>query len=98
VSVGKPERLRLAEITSGLGALVLGVGLGALAGERLRGLGLLLLAGGAVVHAWGMFEKHRIEKQAGAVAAWWEPAAYWACWLLLGLLAIAIAVRLLGLA
>ena len=55
-----PDRLRLAELTSGFGALVLGIGIGALLGEHLAGFGLLLLIAGAAAHAWGMFDKHRL--------------------------------------
>ena len=93
-----PDRLRLAELTSGFGALVLGIGIGALLGERLAGFGLLLLIAGAAAHAWGMFDKHRLERRAGAVDPWWSPAAYWGCWGLLGLLALWIVGRLAGIA
>ena len=96
MSHARPDRLRLAELTSGIGALVLGVGLGALAGERLQGLGVLLLIAGMAAHAWGMVDKHRLERRAGAPEAWWEPLAYWSCWGLLGLLALGVGGRFAG--
>jgi hypothetical protein len=90
----RPDRLRLAELTSGVGALVLGLGIGALLSERLSGLALPFLIAGAAAHAWGMLDKHRLERQSGASDSWWSPAAYWLCWMLLGLLAVGIAGRL----
>jgi hypothetical protein len=97
MSVPSPGRLRLAELTSGAGALVLGLGLGALAGKHLEGFGLPLLAAGAAVHGWGMLDKHRLERRADRQTVWWEPIAYWTCWVLLGVLAIGIAGRPSGL-
>jgi hypothetical protein len=96
VTVTKPDRLRLAELTSGVGAVVLGVGLGALAADRLGRFGLPLLLIGAVAHAWGMFDKNRIEHQADALDAWWKPVAYWFCWGLLGILAAGVVARFAG--
>ena len=92
----RPDRLRLAELTSGVGAVVLGVGLGALAASRIGSLGLPLLLVGLVVHAWGMYDKHRLERQADSPDAWWGPVAYWTCWSLLALLAVGLAGRLSG--
>ncbi|MBO1905272.1 hypothetical protein KHP60_09855 [Microvirga sp. 3-52] len=92
----RPDRLRLAELTSGVGAVVLGVGLGVLAADHIGSLGLPLLLVGAAVHAWGMFDKHRLGRQADAPEVWWEPAAYWTCWGLLALLAVGLAGRLSG--
>jgi len=96
VTVAKPDRLRLAELTSGVGAVVLGIGLGVLAADYIGALGLPLLLIGAAVHAWGMFDKHRLEQQADVPHVWWEPMAYWTCWGLLALLAIGLAGRLSG--
>jgi hypothetical protein len=96
VTIAKPDRLRLAELTSGVGAVVLGIGLGALIGDRVGRFGLLLLLVGAAVHGWGMFDKHRLERQTDAPAVWWGPLAYWACWGLLAVLALAVAARTSG--
>src|SRR5215211_795186 len=75
-------------LTSGVGALVLGIGLGALLGKVLGGFGLPLLIAGALVHGWGMFDKHRLEQRAGVPDVRWHVIAYWACWLLLALMAL----------
>ncbi|MBQ0821889.1 hypothetical protein KBI52_16980 [Microvirga sp. HBU67558] len=92
----RPDRLRLAELTSGVGAVVLGVGLGALAASHIGSLGLPLLLVGAAVHAWGMYDKHRLEQQADAPPVWWEPMAYWTCWGLLAILGAGVMGRLTG--
>jgi len=87
------RRLRLAELASGLGAGVLGLGIGILAADYLRGLGLPLLFSGLLLHAWGMVDKHRLERTAGADQPWWSTLVYWFCWLFLAGLAIYAAVR-----
>jgi hypothetical protein len=77
-------RLRLAELTSSVGAGVLGLGLGLLLGRSLPISGVVLLVG-LGLHVWGMFDKHRLES--GVVAeTWWSKAAYWTCWILLAAL------------
>ena len=84
----KPDRLRLAELTSGIGAVVLGIGLGVLLSDRLAGFGLAVLAAGIAVHGWGMYDRHRQERRQGAVDPWWATALYWTCWIgLAGMLA-----------
>lgn len=76
-------RLKIAELTSGVGALVLGIGLGALFPLLFAGAaGAISLAGG-VVHAFSMWDKHRLEGQAHAVSEPWVTGLYWVCWLLL---------------
>jgi len=49
---------------------------------------------GALVHGWGMFDKHRLEQRGGAPDVRWHVVANWACWLLLALMALGIAGRL----
>jgi hypothetical protein len=56
------RRLCLAELTSGVGAGVLGLGIGVLAAEHWRGLGLPLQLGGLLLDAWGTADKHRLER------------------------------------
>jgi hypothetical protein len=76
-------RLKVAELTSGVGALVLGVGIGALVPQWFsRSAGLIVIAG-ATTHAFGMWDKHRLEAQLHVETARWVVALYWACWLLL---------------
>jgi len=87
------RRLRLAELTSGLGAGVLGLAIGILAADYLRGLGPPLLLGGLLLHAWGMLDKHRLARTAGTEQPWWSTLAYWVCWLFLAALAIYAVVR-----
>lgn len=87
------QRLRLAELTSSLGAGVLGLGLGVLAAAALRDLvGPILVAGG-VMHVWGMFDKHRLERAAGAKQPWWSALLYWLCWAALAVLALCLMLR-----
>jgi uncharacterized membrane protein YebE (DUF533 family) len=76
-------RLKLAELTSAVGALVLGIGLGALLATWIgRAAGIVALAG-VVVHAFGMWDKHRLEAQTAANHGPFVRALYWVCWLML---------------
>jgi hypothetical protein len=70
---------------------VLGAGLGALLAEWAAPFAVLLLPLGILLHGWGMFEKRRLE--AGATLPWWSKALYWACWVLLVILAIWIGLK-----
>jgi hypothetical protein len=85
-------RWRIADLTSGMGALVLGVGIGAFfASAFARPSGWILLTG-AVAHAWGMIDKHRMERGV-ATQPRWATALYWACWIALAGLAVVIVIR-----
>ena len=53
------NHLKLAELTSGVGALV------------------------QSLHAFGMWDKHRLEAVGQAANPLWIVALYWVCWLLL---------------
>ncbi|MGE3507744.1 MAG: hypothetical protein AB7N65_02540 [Vicinamibacterales bacterium] len=76
-------RLKLAELTSGMGALVLGGGLGALVPRWFApATGLIALAG-VVAHGIGMWDKHRLQAQAPAESGPCVVALYCVCWLLL---------------
>ncbi|MDR7402661.1 MAG: hypothetical protein QN155_10590 [Armatimonadota bacterium] len=90
------RRLRLAELTSGLGAGVLGLGIGVLFGGLLGGLGLPILVGGLVMHTRGMADKHRLENARGAPSLWWSTLLYWICWVFLGALAVYVVARALA--
>jgi hypothetical protein len=88
VTLARPGRLRLAELTSGVGAVVLGIGLGALMANRLAGFGPVILALGITLHAWGMYDKHCQESRRGIIDPWWATTLYWTCWIgLAGMLA-----------
>ena len=77
-------RVKLAELTSGVGALVLGIGLGALFATWIGPAAGFVTLAGLAVHAFGMWDKHRIEKRTEADADRLVLALYWVCWLMLG--------------
>jgi hypothetical protein len=60
---------------------------------RLHGLGVPVLPLGALLHGWGMTDKHRFEAASQAPTVWWATALYRICWGLLGLLAIYVVSR-----
>ena len=76
-------RLKVAELTSGVGALVLGVGLGALFAMWIAPAAVLVTLAGIGLHAFGMWDKHRLEATSDVATGRWLLALYWACWLLL---------------
>jgi hypothetical protein len=86
------NRLKLAELTSGVGALVLGVGLGALFPHWFGAAAELIAFAGLSVHAFGMWGKHRLEAAGQAENPLWVVALYWVCSLLL---AVVLAMLLL---
>ncbi len=85
-------RMKLAELTSGVGALVLGIGLGALFSTWMgRAAGIVAFAG-MLVHAFGMWDKHRLEANTATNDGPFVTALYWVCWLMLaGVLVFLIA-------
>jgi len=95
-SGARAERFRLAELTSAIGAGVLGVGIGVLLPSQVRGLGILIVVVGAVLHAWGITDRHRLESEMGRSPVWWSTALYWTCWLLLAALAGWVIVRIVN--
>jgi hypothetical protein len=93
VITARPDRLRLAELTSGIGAVVLGNRLGVLLADRLVGLGFAVLATGIAVHGWGMYDRRRQGRSQGTVDPWWANALYWACWIGLARMLAWIVIR-----
>lgn len=89
------SRLRFAELTSSVGAGVLGVGLGASFGAELASLAVPVLIAGAALHAVGMTDKHLLERSAGEVRPRWSTALYWICWLALLALTLVLGARFL---
>jgi hypothetical protein len=75
--------LKRADLASSVRAGLLGVGLGILLFPLLQPFWVLIVALGGVMHVWGMFTKHRLEKEASRSAVWWSEALYWLCWLIL---------------
>ena len=87
-------QLKRAETTSAIGAGVLGAGIALLLADLLKANAVPILVIGLVMHSWGMYDKHRLEANAGAVRVWWVEALYWGCWVALaGLLLYVIATR-----
>ena len=76
-------RLKIADLTSGVGALVLGVGLGALFPRWFGPAAGLITVAGLAMHAFGMWDKHRLEPGAHTENSPWVVALYWICWVLL---------------
>jgi hypothetical protein len=85
-------RMKLADLTSGVGALVLGVGLGALFPSWFATEAALITVIGLMLHGFGMWDKHRLEAQAHAETGRWMLALYWVCWLLLAGVAVFVFV------
>ena len=82
------NRLKLAELTSGVGALVLGVGLGALFPHWFGPTAGLIAFAGLSLHAFGMWDKHRLEAVGQAGNSQWVVALYWVCWLRLAVVLV----------
>jgi hypothetical protein len=87
----EPRRRKLAELTSGVGAGVLGGGLALLLAPYLTAYAVPLVLVGALVHGWGMLDYHRLDRATGAEPVWWAEALYWVCWIALLVLALYIA-------
>ena len=75
-------RMKLAELTSGVGALVLGIGLGALFVRWVGPAAGFVTLAGVLVHAFGMWDKHRLEARTAADSPL-VTVLYWVCWLML---------------
>jgi hypothetical protein len=87
------NRMKLAELTSGIGALVLGIGIGSLFAEWFGGVAGLITIVGLMLHAFGMWDKHRFERSLVTTNPAWVVALYWICW---ALLAALVAVLIVG--
>jgi len=87
------RRWRVAELTSGVGAVVLGIGIGTLFAKVFTSASAWILLAGVAMHGWGMFDRHRLEKGAAASELPWAAALYWICWVALGILLVALVVR-----
>ena len=83
-------RVKLAELTSGIGALVLGVGLGALFADWFASSATAIVLVGGAAHAFGMWDKHQLERQSQIAVSRWVAGLYWTCWLLLAALVVVL--------
>jgi hypothetical protein len=62
---------------------VLCVGLGGLFPQWFGSAAGLITVVGLFLHAFGMWDKHRLEARGHAENPTWVVALYWVCWLLL---------------
>ncbi len=88
--------MKLAELSSSVGAGVLGAGLGVLTAEHVREFAWPIVAAGLVMHAWGMTDKHQLERRRGESRPAWSTALYWVCWLALVALLVVIGWRVVA--
>ena len=88
--------VRYADITSGIGAGVLGVGLGILIGDELRPIAAILLLIGALLHGWAMWRKHHLQRANVVELPHWSVVLYWICWLTFPALAALVVARSTG--
>jgi hypothetical protein len=89
------SRIKKAELLGGVGALVLGMGLGLLFSSFLKPYAVPVLLVGLLMHAWGMLDKHGLETASSRVRLWWTELLYWACWIALLILTIYLTVSYL---
>lgn len=90
------RRVKRADLTSGTGALVLGIGLGALVPRAVGVYAVPVLVVGILLHGWGMLDKHRLESRQATERVWWVELLYWLCWASLFILVAYILVGRLG--
>lgn len=76
-------RLQLAEVASGIGALVFGVGLGTFFATWVAPAAGVVTLAGAFAHGFGMWDKHRLEDDNPASRSSVVVGLYWVCWLML---------------
>jgi hypothetical protein len=86
---------KAAELTSGVGAIVLGAGLALILPPWLREYAVPLLVVGLVVHGLGMSLNYRLQSRDGP-PLWWERALFWACWVCLVGLGVWIGAAVIG--
>ena len=86
------SRAKVSELMSGIGALVLGVGIGSYLPLFGRSAALVVIVLGTVLHAVGMWEVHRLE--AGTRLPRWTTGVYIMCWVLLAAGAVLLAPAL----
>ncbi|WP_454656220.1 hypothetical protein [Bosea beijingensis] len=94
-SVAASSRLKRSELAASFGAGLVGGGLGLLAASYVADLALPMLLAGTLMHAWGMYDKHTLERDLARPEAPWMKALYWLCWLVLAGLAVLIIARAL---
>lgn len=93
---GVDQRRNASLLLSTTGAVVAGIGFGALLGEALRPIAAAILVLGILAHLIGMFGNRRAQLSTGYHFRWWEVGAYWLCWALIGALGVYLAMSLAG--
>jgi len=88
----RDSRARVAELMSGVGALVAGIGIGSYLPLFGRSAAVVVIVLGAVLHAAGMWEVRRLEE--GTVLPRWTSGVYIVCWALLATGAVLLAPAL----
>jgi uncharacterized membrane protein len=86
-------QLKRAELLSSVGAGVLGAGIALLLADVLSPYTGAILLAGLLAHAWGMFQKHQLERQRLVARVGWIESLYWLCWLILAGLLLVIILR-----
>lgn len=84
------EQIKRAELTSSVGAGILGGGIALLFGLVLAPYTVPILLLGLVMHSWGMYHKHRLVSDSDSPRIKWAEWAYVVCWIGLAGLAIYI--------
>lgn len=74
-------QMKKTDLASSIGAGILGVGIGILTAPYLGAYAIPLAVIGAIMHIWGMQERHRLDAQKPKL--WWTEALYWLCWAIL---------------
>ena len=75
----KSNQIKRANLTSTVGAGVLGAGIGLLFNQYLAAYAIAILVLGLFTHSWGMYHSHRL--QAAEPNPRWTEWLYWACWI-----------------
>jgi hypothetical protein len=86
-------RLTRAQTTSTVGAGLLGAGIALQLPSYLKGYAVVVGALGLFMHAWGMFDNHRLQAVEEEARVWWAELLYWACWLSLATLLVNVVAR-----
>jgi hypothetical protein len=84
-------QMKKADLASSIGAALLGGGVGVLAAQYFVPYAVPILITGAVLHAWGMLERHRLD--AAAPRVWWSEGLYWLCWGILIVIGVLVLIR-----
>ncbi len=94
-AVRTASRLKRAEVAASFGAGLIGGGIGVFAAPYAADLALYVLVAGVLMHGWGMYDKHAIERNAGHPEPGWMKVLYWLCWAVLVGLGTLLLVRVL---